>query len=400
MIYKKLLITQANEIAQLLNEYVISHNKMLQSAGTFKSLFTSTDFPTMYKGIGKVKTNFERKARELKEIKAEYYGNFADVSMEFFDTLESYFEALFDTVKQLHLLIFRLYETSKGIINNKRKLSWSEYSQLTKTYDDKVKGYADLGDKLNRVYQSLEGEPDDFIDDEGTETNTGFIQIPLLLIIIASALLSSIGTGLFIYQSNKLSSKNNNASVTAPIITESVKEQNPSPTVTSETVLGSKSDTFYSPTPLPSATPVPTKDVQKPKIDSAVGIEQCRTYAKEKRKEEERKINEEYARSEPAIVELAAAQTNSETEAAALKYGKITQSQVVRRTEVFEKLISDGVPIDQAGKIADDAGNDYSIYLRSLHDWAVSELNKWYAVIKNRFDTYENQVYQSCLSSL
>ncbi len=160
------------------------------------------------------------------------------------------------------------------------------------------------------------------------------------------------------------------------------------------------------PTPIPAIPETQSnelpqiKGIQKPKVDSAVGIEQCRTYAKEKRKEEERKVNEQYAQSEPAIVELAAAQTNSETETAALKYGKITQSQVVRRTEVFEKLLSQGVPTDQAGIQADAAGSAYSTYLRALHDWAVGELNKWNTALKDKFDTYESQVYQACLSTL
>lgn len=169
MVYKNLLITQAKEINQLLDEYIISHDKMMQSAGTFKSLFKSVDFLTIHKEIDKVKINFEKKARELKEIKEEYYGNFADVSMEFFDALESYFNALFEAVKQLSLLSFRLYETSKGFIGNKRKLSWSEYSQLTKVYDEKVKAYSELGNKLNKAYQELESEPNDFIDDEVDE---------------------------------------------------------------------------------------------------------------------------------------------------------------------------------------------------------------------------------------
>ena len=169
MNYKNLLISQANEIAQLLHEYVVFRNKLLQSAGTFKSLFKSIDFPALYKEIDKVKINFERKEQELKEIKEEYYGNFADISMEFFDILKSYFDALFEVVKQLNLLSFRLCETSKGLIDNQRKLSWSEYSKLTKECDKKHKEYIELGDKLNRAYETLRSEPDDFIDDEVVE---------------------------------------------------------------------------------------------------------------------------------------------------------------------------------------------------------------------------------------
>ena len=159
-------MAQAQDISRLLTEYISVHDKILQTAGTFKSLFKSNDFFSIYKEVDEVKINFEIKANELKDIKEEYYGSFADVSMEFFDALESYFNALFDAVKQLHLLSFRLYETSKGIINNNRELSWTEYSQLTKMYDEKVKRYTDLGDKLNRAYQALESEENDFIDDE------------------------------------------------------------------------------------------------------------------------------------------------------------------------------------------------------------------------------------------
>jgi|GEM_PF-2548146 len=171
MIYKNLLISQANEVSQLLNEHIISHNKMLQSAGTVKSLFENVDFSTIHKEIKKVETNFEQKAYELKEIKEEHYGSFADVSMDFFDALENYFNALFEAVKQQSLLSFRLHETSKGSIGNKQKLSWSEYSQLTKGYDEKVKAYSELGDKFNLAYQELESEPNDFIDDEVVEEN-------------------------------------------------------------------------------------------------------------------------------------------------------------------------------------------------------------------------------------
>lgn len=166
MIYKNLLIAQAKEISQLLTDYIEVHDQMLQSAGTFKSLFKSVDFLKIHKDIGKVKANFEKKAQELKDIKEEHYGSLADVSMDFFDALEGYFNALFEAVKQLSVLSFRLYNTSKGVIHNKQKLSWSEYSQLRKVYEEKVKGYVDLGGKLNQAYQALESEPNDFTDED------------------------------------------------------------------------------------------------------------------------------------------------------------------------------------------------------------------------------------------
>ncbi|EKE05114.1 MAG: hypothetical protein ACD_19C00426G0136 [uncultured bacterium] len=166
MIYKNLLITQANEIAELLYQYINSRDNLHKSSGTFRSLLKSIDYSTIYNEIDSVKANFENKERELIEFKDEYYGSLADVSMEFFDILKLYFQTLYEAVKQLHLLVFRLYETSKGIVNNDRKLSWSEYSQLTKTCDEKHNVYLRFGDKLNQVYKTLNSEQDDFIDDE------------------------------------------------------------------------------------------------------------------------------------------------------------------------------------------------------------------------------------------
>ncbi len=113
-------------------------------------------------------------------------------------------------------------------------------------------------------------------------------------------------------------------------------------------------------------------------------------------------MNEEYARSEPKIVELANAQNNDETEAVALKYGIIKESDVQHRDKVFEKLLQEypNSPVDHLASVANSIGSSYWAYIRSLHDWAVGELSKWHSLVTSRFDTYENEVFQSCLSSL
>jgi len=168
--HKKILITQAKETYTMLDEYITIHNKVIKSTGTFTSLFKDHDYLAMYNEINKVKTSFDNKVLELNEIKGKYYASFTDVSIDFFDALEVYFNALCEAVKEFHLLITRLYETSRGIINNKQKLSWSEYSQLTKVYDEKVKAYQKLGGKLNEMYQKLEGEKTGYVDEKNTET--------------------------------------------------------------------------------------------------------------------------------------------------------------------------------------------------------------------------------------
>lgn len=167
--HKKILITQAREIYTMLDEYITIHDKVFKSTGTFSSLFKSHDYLAMYNDIDKVKTSFDNKAFELKEIKEKYYASFTDVSIDFFDVLDGYFNALYEAVKELHLLITRLYETSKGIINNDQKLSWLEYSQLTKTYNEKVKAYQELGNKINEMYQKFEGDETGYIVEENSE---------------------------------------------------------------------------------------------------------------------------------------------------------------------------------------------------------------------------------------
>lgn len=141
-------------------------------------------------------------------------------------------------------------------------------------------------------------------------------------------------------------------------------------------------------------------EVKKPAVDPSVGIEQCKVTSKEKRKEEEKRVNGDYITSEPKIAQLAASQNNGETEVTALKYGLITEKDVVRSADVFMELVNQGYPQETAKSMATSMHNSYSTYLQSLHSWAVNELNKWQVVLKDKFDTYESQVYQRCLSAL
>ena len=153
--------------------------------------------------------------------------------------------------------------------------------------------------------------------------------------------------------------------------------------------------------PILIPTPLPTQTIMvEPIIDSTVGIEQCRAYTKEKRMVEEKRLNEIYAQSEPAIVELANTQNNGQTEAVALKYGYMTEQDIVRAADVFMELVNEGYPIETAQSMAESELSTYSAYLRSLHDWGVNEFKIGNATLKGILDTYENQVYQSCLSSL
>jgi len=230
--------------------------------------------------------------------------------------------------------------------------------------------------------------------------NKGFIQIPLLIVVVVSILTVSTGAGIFLYKKGKLpfiSKRDNVIQLTPSSSPVPIKESQ-------REVLGTNGSEDKTEKILPTliSTPLPTQTivVEQPKIDSAVGIEMCSSQAKEKRKEEERKVNEEYAQSEPAIVELANTQNNGQTEAVALKYGYMTEQDIVRAADVFMELVNEGYPIETAQSMAESELSTYSAYLRSLHDWAENELNKWYSAATSSFDTYENEVFQSCLVSL
>ena len=186
------------------------------------------------------------------------------------------------------------------------------------------------------------------------------------------------------------STSNKGGQIDTPIATPSASE---SPITTSSPKAQNKA--------INKATTIPvvTGD-QRSKADSAVGIEQCKTYAKEKRKTEETKVNEEYARSEPGKVELSNTQNNGQTETVALKYGYMTEKDIVRSADVYLQFINEGYPTDTASSMAQNMLTTYSAYLRSLHDWATDEMSKWGALVKTKFDSYENEVYENCLNSI
>jgi len=240
--------------------------------------------------------------------------------------------------------------------------------------------------------------------------NKGFIQIPILLIII-SILAVSTSTGIVLYKKGKLpfiTKKDNAIQPTSP--PSSTPTQKPQSEVleeneTEKVLIPTQKPNLLPPDPIqstliPTSLPTQTNVVDQPRIDSAVGIEICRSQAKEQRKEEERKVNEEYAQSEPAIVELANTQNNGQTEAVALKYDYMTEEDIVRSADEYLKFINEGYPDEVAQSMAQSALDSYSAYLRAQHDWAVNELNKWNSVVTSSFDTYENEVFQRCLSTL
>lgn len=163
-------------------------------------------------------------------------------------------------------------------------------------------------------------------------------------------------------------------------------------------------------TPAPTPAPViieaqPTvlpqiKEAQKQKVDSAVGIEQCRAYTKEKKLVEEKRLNEIYSRITPEAWEFATSQNNGQTQVIALKYGIITQAYIDKVLGTYDQARKEGNAVEIAGQRAKEALSDYSAYLRSLHDWGANEVKRMNAILKDTLDTYENQVYQACLSIL
>lgn len=193
-------------------------------------------------------------------------------------------------------------------------------------------------------------------------------------------------------------------STATPSATVSVSPS-PSPLITPASTLTTapKVQTKTTSTPIPTPVTVietQPKEVQKLKIDSAVGIEQCRAYTKEKKMVEEKRLNEIYASSQPKVWELAASQNNGQTQAIALKYGDISQEYINKVLGTYNQAIKEGNASEVAAQKAQAALSDFSGYLRDLHNWGVNELKTGNATLKGILDTYENQVYQACLSTL
>ena len=152
--YKEILVENGFEIDALLKKYVAIHNKRLK-AGTFASLFRKIDFKAILDEVNSVYWEFDQKRVEVMELRGDY-SEYSTVQQQFYDTMESYFDLLFEAVEMLQLLANKQYNLSLGL--GKDKLTLSENFYLENKYKGKIQEYMHLGEKLNESFRKLSDE--------------------------------------------------------------------------------------------------------------------------------------------------------------------------------------------------------------------------------------------------
>lgn len=204
------------------------------------------------------------------------------------------------------------------------------------------------------------------------------------------------------------------SSVVAGISTNLTNEQVPSPT----------GDTNLS-TPQPSSQPTPKSTKQAAVTNSEkvvdtnnkitvpnhvaptkaatpdpnVKIEICRTRAKQEKSRYMEIGVQTFQQEKAGVYELAKTSSRGETETVALKYGHITQAEIVRYEDAYQKRINEGVSPESAHSIAKSMGDAYYAYLTKLHNWAKEQFDTYMSQVETNATTYENDVYAKCLNS-
>lgn len=153
--FKSQLTDQTLIAASLLDRYISLHNKRLNTAGSFISLFKKIDFQKIYEEINDLFLDFDDTRSNIQALYGNY-GEYTYIQQEYYDIFETYFTALFDAVKILHVLANRQVELSKGLA--REKLTLQENLSLEKTYQENIKVYRELGEELNLSFEKLKNE--------------------------------------------------------------------------------------------------------------------------------------------------------------------------------------------------------------------------------------------------
>jgi len=139
---------KAFEVNDLLSEYVVLHNHLLKSAGTFSSLFRKIDFGSLTEQTQLLYDKFLQKDKEINEWSKQ---DFNEVGRKFVDYLCEYVNALTNTSK----LLLQMYQYLKGRAEEGKKITFSQHMENDRKYQESIQEYLKIGKHLNDLYPLL-----------------------------------------------------------------------------------------------------------------------------------------------------------------------------------------------------------------------------------------------------
>jgi hypothetical protein len=137
---------QALEVSELLTEYIEIHDYILKNASTFISLFRRVDFDYIYNQTENVLLHFNKKKKELIDLKSYFDDSVPEEYRQYFQQLFMFFEKLYDTVALLRDRQYQLLLKSKG-----EKYSYKDFVKTENNYKKAIEFYMIEAQKLENI---------------------------------------------------------------------------------------------------------------------------------------------------------------------------------------------------------------------------------------------------------
>lgn len=141
----------ALKINKLLSEYIIIHDEVFKFSWRkvipLPFIFKAIDFRDLHKRAGEIISDLRQCNNDISEILNEV----PDKENRFAQFLSKYCLVLINTVSILKEILHQLYLKSE----NSGDYSPSKHNNLSKEYDEAVKKYYAMGNRLNKLHTEL-----------------------------------------------------------------------------------------------------------------------------------------------------------------------------------------------------------------------------------------------------
>lgn len=138
----------ALKINNLLSEYIIIHDEVFKFSWRkiipLPFIFKAINFHDLHEKADKVLNNLEQCNDDLSRILSEV----SDKESRFAHFLSEYCLVLTNTVSLLKEMLYQLYLKSE----NSGDYNLSKHNSLSKEYDEAVRKYYSMGNRLNELY--------------------------------------------------------------------------------------------------------------------------------------------------------------------------------------------------------------------------------------------------------
>lgn len=145
---KNKLNETALKINSLLSEYIVIHDEVFKFSWKriipLPLIFKTINFHDLHEKVGKILDNL----KQCNDIISELLGEVSGMESRFAHFLLEYCLALIDTVITLKEILYQLYLKSE----NSGDYSFSKHHKLSKEYNEAVKKYYSIGNRLNDLY--------------------------------------------------------------------------------------------------------------------------------------------------------------------------------------------------------------------------------------------------------